>query len=120
MSRNLITRSRWVVVTVRSVSTAASTCRAMASRTASNRAISAWVRTISPWFRSHTKRDAEAEAQGVVGPDPLILELGRDVPPGIGPREPMIGAGPLHVGPRRLEIRPVVEGRPHQDRAVEG
>jgi len=66
MSRSLITRSRWVVVTVRSVSTAASTCKAMASRTASNRAISAWVRTISPWLRSNTR-------SGMPKPKPRVL-----------------------------------------------
>src|SRR5215831_17663854 len=47
-------------------STAASTCRAMASRTASNRAISAWVRTISPWFRSNTR-------SGMPKPKPRVL-----------------------------------------------
>src|SRR6266850_2734470 len=55
------------------------------------------------------QRDADPHAERVIGADPLVGGLRRDVPPRVGARQLTVGAGAGPRGLRRLQIRPGVE-----------
>jgi hypothetical protein len=57
-------------------------------------------------------RQADAEADRVVATDTLVLDLGRDVPPGVCPREPDVRLTLFASGVGGAQVRPVGERTP--------
>jgi hypothetical protein len=68
----------------------------------------------------HPQRNTDAEPEGIVGPDPLILHLGRNVPPGVGARQVEVCSRAHPRGGGRLHVRPRGHALLQQALAVEG
>src|SRR5438132_8985523 len=60
------------------------------------------------------EREAEPEADRVVGSDPLVLDLRCHVPPRVRARQVHVGARLVPRGPRGLEVGAVGQGEPAQ------